>query len=165
MVFHYRNADESGWLNAEGTPAAQAAQHFWNEMQQMVAALDRNLIEDGWEVVAPRDPSCLKIEIVRNSKGYDPVASTLGAVLTLGGSLISQAMGFQKWWVSSNTLRWRKPGDENSEEVMNMWMNTRGNYDWERIEQDPVSLKWYWWRIREDYDGDDPDERWIKIPI
>jgi hypothetical protein len=109
--------DESGWVNAEGTSPASAAQHFWNELHPMVAEADRGFKDSGWEVIEPRDPSCVKLEIVRNAKGYDPVRSVVGAVLTSGGSLITQAMGFQKWWVSSYTLRWRKPAEENKDEV------------------------------------------------
>ena len=94
MVFHYRNMDEGGWLNAENTPAAQAAQHFWNEAHQMVSGIDNDFISDGWEVVEPRGPGCITVESVKNSKGYDPVASTVSAIFTLGGSLVGQAMGF-----------------------------------------------------------------------
>jgi hypothetical protein len=166
LIYHHRNADESGWVNAEGTPAASAAQHFWNELNPIVVELDRNLREKGYEVVEPRDPSCIQLEIVRNSKGYDPVRSVVGAVLTMGGSLISQAMGFQKWWVRSWTIRYRKPADENKEEIMNFWINVRSNNEWERMEQDPATQKWFIWRRPKDFDIDNPDDdRWEKIPV
>ena len=165
LIFHYRNMDESGWINAEGTSPASAAQHFWNELHPMVAEADRGFKDSGWEVIEPRDPSCVKLEIVRNSKGYDPVRSVVGAVLTGGGSLITQAMGFQKWWVSSFTLRWRKPADENKDEIMNLWMNPKNNNEFERMEQDPITQKWYIWRRPKDFDVDNPDDdRWNKIP-
>ncbi|MDW8148166.1 MAG: hypothetical protein RMJ48_17950 [Roseiflexaceae bacterium] len=166
MVFHFRNEDESGWLNAENTPAAQAAQHFWNELYLMVSDLDTSMTDKGWEIVPPRDPSCLKVEIVRNAKGYDPVRLVVAAFFTRGGSLIAQAMGFQKWWVSSCTLRWRRPADKSKEEVINLWINPNNNNEFERTEQDPVTLRWYVWRRPRDYNPDDPDDdRWDKIPI
>lgn len=166
LVFHFRNAEESGWVNAEGTPAASAAQHFWNELHPMIAETDIDFKDSGWEVVEPRDPSCLKLETVRNAKGYDPARSTVAAVFTLGGSLVSQAMGFQKWWVSNCVLRYRKLADENTQEVMNFWMNTRSKNEWERMEQDPATQKWYIWRRPSDFDADNPDDdRWDKISI
>lgn len=167
LVFHFRNCDESGWVKAEGTPAASAAQYFWyNEFHQIVSDFDRDAVDDGWEIVGPRDPSCLKIELVKNSKGYDPARSVVGAVFTFGGSLIDQAMGFEKWWVSSFTIRWRKPADENEDEVVNLWMNPKKNNEFERMEQDPTDRKWYIWRRPVDFDENDLDDnRWDKIPI
>lgn len=165
VIFHWRNMDESGWVNAEGTPAASAAQHFWNELHQMLSDIDRSMMDHDWEVIQPRDPSCLKIELVRNAKGYDVGRSIIGAVLSGGSSLISQAIGFQKWWVSSCTLGWRKPADENKEEVSNLWMNPRNNNEWERMEQDPKTQKLFIWRRPEDWDENNPDDdRWDKIP-
>lgn len=166
VVFHFRNMDESGWVNAEGTPAASAAQHFWNQLRSMIIDVDRDFTESGWEIVEPRDPSCVNIEIVTNTKGYDPVRSTVAAVFTMGGSLISQAMGFQKWWVSSVTLRFRKPASENSEEELNFWTNIRSNNEWERMEQDPATQQWYIWRRPVNFDPEKDDfDRWYKIPI
>lgn len=168
IVLHYRNADESGWINAEHTPAASAAQHFWNEFNPMVAQVDTNMLDDGKgiEIVPPRDPSCLEMATVRNAKGYDPVRSAVAAVFTMGGSLIGQAMGFEKWWVKSCTLRWRKPSDERKEEIVNLWMNPKNNNEFERMEQDPATQKWYLWRRPKDFDMDNPDDdRWDKIPV
>lgn len=166
MIFHYRNSDESGWVNAEGTPAASAAQHFWNEFYPVVAEIDSNLTDNGWEIVPPRDPSCLKIEIVKNAKGYDPVVSTVNAVFTLGGSLVGQAMGFRKWWFSSCTIRFRRASDVNNDEIYNFWLNPRNNNLFERMEQDPLTRKWSIWRRPKDFDNNDPDDdRWEKIPI
>jgi hypothetical protein len=163
IIFHFRNSDESGWLNSEGNPASSAAEYFWNELYQMVAETDRGLIDNGWEVVDPRNPSCLKLELVRNSKGYDPLRSAVSAVFTFGGSLVSQAMGFQKWWVSSCTLRWRRPADEYKEEIVNFWLY---HNQFERIEQDPVNGKWYLWCRPEGFEEDNPDDdRWEKIPF
>jgi hypothetical protein len=165
-IFHFRNMDESGWVNAEGTPAASAAQHFWNQLRPMVIEVDRGFTESEWEISEPRDPSCLRIEIVRNAKGYDPVRSTVAAVFTMGGSLVGQAMGFEKWWVSNLALRYRKPASENSEEVMNFWTNIRSNNEWERMEQDPTTQKWYIWRRPKDFDPEKDDfDRWDKIPV
>ncbi len=165
-VFHFRNMDESGWVKAEGTPAASAAQHFWNELRPLVFQFDRGFTDNGWEIVEPRDPSCLKIEIARNIKGYDPVTSAVAAVFTLGGSLVGQAMGFQKYWVSSCALMYRILAGENSEEVWNFWTNTRSNNEWERMEQDPTTQKWYIWRRPIDFDPEKDDfDRWYKEPI
>jgi len=166
-VFHYRDMNQSGWVNAENTPADSAAQHFWNQLRPLVTEIDRGFTDSGWEILEPRDPSCLKIELVRNSKGYDPVRSTVAAVFTLGGSLVGQAMGFQKWWVSSCALRFRHVASEkNSEEVMNFWMNARRNNEWERMEEDPTTKKWYIWRRPQDFDPENDDfDRWDKIPI
>lgn len=161
MVFHWRNMDESGWLNAEATPADQAAQHFWNELQWLTGGLDSNMTSLGWEIVEPRGPGCLTIESTRNAKGYDPVASTVAAIFTIGGSLVRQAMGFNKWWTSSCALRWRIPAETNSEEVVNLWMNPKNNNEWERIEKDPTDGKWYLWRRPKDFDVNNPnDNRW-----
>lgn len=163
LILHFRNADESGWMNAENTPAASAAQHFWNELSQSVADMDRDAVETGWEIVGPRDPSCLQLELVRDSKGYDPVRSAISAVFTFGGSLISQAMGFEKWWVSNCTIRWRKMGDENEEDTVNLWMNPRNNNEFDRMEQDPRDHLWYLWQRPDDFDVDNPDDdRWVK---
>lgn len=165
-IFNFRNSEESGWLKAEITPAAQAAQHFWNELAPIVAEADRVMLDAGLEVLGPRDPSCFKIELVKNSKGYDPVASTVAAVFTLGGSLIDQAFGFEKWWASSCTLRWKEPADENSEYFWNFWMNPKNNYEWERIEQDPQTSKWYLWQLPENVEADIfNDDTWERIPI
>jgi DNA-binding CsgD family transcriptional regulator len=166
VIFHYRDMDESGWINAEGTPPASAAQHFWNELHPMVADTDRGFKDNGWEVIEPRDPSCVKLEITRNSKGYNPVVSVVGAVLTGGGSLIAQAMGFQKWWISSCTLSYRISASENSEEVMNFWLNIGSNNEWERMEKDPTTQKWYIWRRPIDIDPEKDDiDKWYKVPI
>jgi hypothetical protein len=131
IVLNFRNEDESGWINAQSTPPAFAAQHFWNEWRQLIATIDQVQLDDGYEIVEPRDPSCLKVEIVKNSKGYDPVKSTINAVFSLGSSLISQAIGFEKWWMRSCTLRYRRQADKSGEEVANFWFNN-GNKEWER---------------------------------
>jgi len=167
VVFHFRDMDQSGWVNAENTPADSAAQYFWNELRLLVTETDRGFTDSGWEILEPRDPSCLKMELVRNSKGNDPVRSTIAAVFTLGRSLVGQAMGFQKWWVRGCALRFRHEASEkNSEEVMNFWMNTRRNNEWERMEQDPTTKKWYIWRRPQDFDPENDDyDRWDKIPI
>jgi hypothetical protein len=168
LVLHWRNAEESGWLNAENTPAAQAAQHFWNELNQEIVILDNGMKDrnQGWEIIQPRDPSCLKIELVRNSKGYNPVSTVVNAVFSMGGSLIGQAIGFQKWWTSSCILQWRRPADKNEEEAVNLWMNPKNNMEFERMEQDPITQKYYLWRRPLDFDADNiDDDRWDKIPL
>lgn len=164
FVLHFRNIDEGGWLNAEATPAAQATQHFWDQLHPSVVQFDDIAVSNGWEVVEPRGPACIEIQSVRNSKGYDPVRSFAAAVFTMGGSLVDQAFGFMKWWPSSCTLRWRKPTEEAKEEICNMWMNPKNNNEWERMEQDPNDGKWYIWRRPADFNPDDPnDDRWDKI--
>jgi RNA polymerase subunit RPABC4/transcription elongation factor Spt4 len=160
IVLHWRNMDEAGWLNAEATPAAQAAQHFWNTMHQDFVELDNMMISKGWEIVEPRGPACIAVESVRNAKGQNPFIVGLSAVLTMGVSLIDTAIGFYKWWPSSCTLRWRKPADENSEEVENYWMI---NNELIRIEQNADDGKYYLWSRPDDYDEEDPDDdRWDK---
>ncbi len=163
IVFHFRNMQESGWLNAEATPAAQASQHFWNQLHQTTAQVDGTFIAEGWEVVEPRGPACITVESVRNAKGQNPFLVGLNAALTMGGSLISTAIGFYKWWPSSCTLRWRKLAETSSEEILNFWINPKNNNEWERMEQDPTNQKWYIWRRPADFNSDDPnDDRWDK---
>lgn len=162
IILHFRNMDESGWLNAENTPAASASQQFWNDFSVVATDLDNMHTSSGWEIYGPRGPECIQLETVKNAKGYDPVATTVSAVVTLGGSLISQAMGFRKWWTKNILLRWRKPADQFSEEVINMWLY-RG--EWERMEFDERTRKYYVWKRPDDFNLDDPnDDRWNKIP-
>jgi hypothetical protein len=124
------------------------------------------MISEGWEVVEPRGPGCITVESIKNAKGYDPVASTVSAIFTMGGSLIGQAMGFYKWWPSSCTLRWRKPAETNSEEIINMWLNPRNNSEWERMEKDAADGNWYLWRRPQDFDVNNPnDDRWDKTRL
>jgi len=135
MIFHFRNMDETGWLNAENTSASMAAQHFWNELHRtLIAELDEKFLKNGWEIVEPHGPACLKIESTRNVKGQNPFLVGLGAVLTGGVSLVGNAIGFYKWWPSSLTLRWRKPDESENEEILDLWMNPKNNYEWEEIE-------------------------------
>jgi hypothetical protein len=142
MVFHFRNMEESGWLNAEITPAAQAAEHFWNNLYpNLFIELDNEFIAGDWEVVQPRGAACCQIENERNAKGYDPVGSVMSAVFTMGGSLISQSVGFWKWWCSAFTLRWKRPAETNTSETMNFWLN--GANGWERMEINPLDGRWY----------------------
>lgn len=143
LVFHWRNMDEAGWLNAENTPVAMASQHFWNELyRSLIADLDEEYSKKGWEIVEPHGPGCLTIESTRNAKGQNPVMVGLGAVLTGGFSLISNAIGFYKWWPSSLTLRWRKPDETESEEmIMNVWMDLDNNYEWVQMEIDSSAAK------------------------
>lgn len=132
-IFHWRNMNEFGWLDAERTPIALASQYFWDNVQQLVAEADNDMVSNGWEVVEPRGPACIQTECVRNSKGYDPLGSLVAAVVTGGGSLVSQAFGFHKYWPSSLTLQWRKPAEVECKETCNMWLH---NDQWEHIEQD-----------------------------
>lgn len=131
VTLNFRNMNESGWLNAQETPAALAAQYFWNELRPTVSELDMFFAQSKWEALEPRDPSCLKLEVVRNAKGYSPVRSVAAAVLTGGVSLIGQAMGFHKWWISKCTVRYRKPGLQNTTEIIDLWKNVK-NHNWER---------------------------------
>jgi hypothetical protein len=164
IVFHWRNMDEGGWLNAENTPAAMAAQHFWNECHGIVVQVDGEMVKKGWEVVEPRGPGCLTIESVRNSKGQDPLLVGLNAALTFGASLIGTAIGFYKWWPSSLTLRWRLPADTDEEEINNFYLNAKK--EWERMEWDSVTRRWYVWRRPYDFDDNNPDDdRWLKSAI
>ena len=101
---------------------------------------------------------------MRNAKGQDPLLVGFNAALTLGTSLIGNAIGFHKWWPSSLTLSWRRPSEKEKEEIYNFYQNK--NKEWERIEQDPTTKQWYVWRRPVDYDLDDPnDDRWLKLPI
>jgi hypothetical protein len=165
IIFHWRNSDETGWLNAENTPASAASQHFWNEFyNDLIAPIDNARIQGGWEIVPPRDASCITLQIVKNAKGYDPVASTVAAVFTMGGSLIGQAMGFQKWWPSALTLRYkirRQVSLEDGQEIYNFWLS-RATGAFRRAEFDPNGIE-YWWDRPADYNPNDPDDdRWIK---
>ena len=165
IIFHWRNSDEIGWLNAEGTPAAAASQHFWNDLyNNMVAPIDQSRIDGGWEIVPPHDASCITLQIVKNAKGYDPVGSTVAAVFTMGASLIGQAMGFQKWWPSSLTLRYkirRRVALEDGQETYNFWLS---NGSFRRAEFEPNGIE-YWWDRPADFNINDPDdERWVKTP-
>jgi hypothetical protein len=163
IVLHWRNCDESGWLNADQTPAAQAAMHFWNEQHADVVQFDHIMVSRGWQVVEPRDPSCIKVESVRNAKGQNPLIVGINAALTMGVSLIGTAIGFYKWWPSALTLRWRRPADTDSEEVTNMWMNPQCNHEWERFELEVSTNSWLLWRRPKDFNADDPnDDRWVK---
>lgn len=164
VVMHFRNIDESlGWLNAESTPAAQASQHFWNELIAVVASVDDDMARKGYSVVEPRGPGCIELGHTRNAKGYDPIATTVAAVFTRGSSLLGQAMGFEKWWVRSVTLRWRKPAETSSNETMHWWFNPLAN-TWERIEWDASDRTWYVWDRPADFNLEDPnDDRWVKV--
>ena len=163
-IFHYRTVNEIGmWLKAEGNPAAQAAEYFWNELKPIWSAFDKDLLEssvgeDGWEIAPPRDSSCLKIDCVRNSQGYSPGLTVLSAILTSGGSLIDQAIGYQKWWPSSFSLRYRKVAEKKSEKIFNYYKNHKNDDQFEIYEQDPSTYKWYFLRfpdeLPEDYVGD-----------
>lgn len=165
IVLHFRNADEGGWLNAEGTPAAMAAQHFWNEMHQTIVQMDSGMAATkGWEIVEPRGPSCFKIESVRNAKGQNALLVGLNAALTGGASLIGTAIGFYKWWPSSLTLRWRRPAENFSEEVMNLWLHPQ-THEFERAELEPDGTE-NWWTRPEGWNPDDPAQGdvWVKTP-
>lgn len=164
IVIHYRDIDESGWLNAEQTPAAMAAQHFWNEQHQMISTLDSGMVSKGWEAVEPRGPACFKIESVRNAKGQNAFIVGLNAALTGGASLIGTAIGFYKWWASSLTLRWRRPADTHSEDVINLWMHPQTK-EYERAELEPDGTE-NWWTRPSNWDPDDlaQDKVWVKTP-
>jgi hypothetical protein len=165
VIFNFRNNSEGGWVNAEHTPAAQASQHFWNEFAPIVADLDQGNIESGWQVVEPRGPACVQLEETRDRKGYDKTATILDAVFSGGASLVSQAMGFRKFWPRAIILRYKKPTDEYSEEIVNLFLNPRDNYIWDRFEIDPNTQQWYLWRRPDNFNPDDPnDNRWVKTP-
>ncbi len=140
-TFHWRNMDESGWLNAESTPAAQAAQYFWNELQFLVADIDETMREAGWEVLAPHDPGCLTIISERNAKGQDKGLAVAAAIFTMGGSLLSTAIGFYKWWPSSLTLRYRKIDESEEEEHVHFWRDLKTD-EWRTAELDPNTNNW-----------------------
>lgn len=160
LIFHWRNSKESGWIKSEGTPATLAAQHFWDQIHPMVVKFDQKMTDKGWNIVEPRGASSLKIEIVRNSQGY----SCLGVLF--GASLIQLLIGFEKWWASSCTLRWRKSADENKSDVINYWMNPANDNNFERIELDSTVNKWFIWR-QPDNSTDDlfEEKNWIKTPF
>jgi hypothetical protein len=141
LVFHFRDMDESGWLNAEDTPAAQAAQHFWNEYHMLVINTDEDFEKDGWEILQPRDPSCFKVQSERNAKGQDTGLVAAAAVFSMGASLIGSAIGFYKWWPSSLSLRYRKPSEETSNNIMDLWINSRTG-EWEVWELDASTNQW-----------------------
>ncbi len=141
VVFHFRNMDESGWLNADDTPAAQAAQHFWNEYHMLVIDTDESFKKEGWEILQPRDPSCLKVQSERNSKGQNAGLAAAAAVFTISASLISTAIGFYKWWPSSLSLRYRRASDEADNRTMDLWMNSK-SYEWELWELDAGTNQW-----------------------
>jgi len=123
FVMYYKNADESGWLNTNGNSASQAAQYFWNETQEIIRDLDKMLAMFGWEIAQPRDPSCVKIDTVWNSKGYNTGRSIVNAVLSGGASLVDHAMGFQKWWLKEIVLRYKIPAERYiEEEIFRCWI-------------------------------------------
>lgn len=139
VIFHYRNMDESGWVNARVTPAAQASQHFWNESQDIVLGYDKEMADDGYEIVEPHGPASFKIESVRNAKGQNGGIVALNAVLTGGVSLIGDSIGFYKWWYSSMTLRYRRPSESNVHDVVDYWFDKRTG-DWEIASSQPPAL-------------------------
>jgi DNA-binding CsgD family transcriptional regulator len=159
IVFHWRNCNEGGWLKAEGTPAAQASLHFWNTLQTFVLQFDQEMTTSGWQVVPPRDSSCVTIDNVLDNSGQNVALAGLSAVLTLGASLITTAIGFYKWYPSALTLSWRKPADKKSEQKMDLWMNPQDGMNWTHFE---LSDGWWLrcWRP-DDYNESDPDDnRW-----
>lgn len=175
VVFHWRTPEEGGWLKAENTSAAEAAQHFWNECARLVNSWDEDMTRDGWTISGPRDPSCITIESVRNSKGQDASLVAVSAVLTAGASLVSSAVGFQKWWPTSLTLSWKsdhtsdgKPYDNDCVQNFNYWTNPHNFNAYERFEKNPLTNQWELWRRPEGWDDSDPDRddvHWIKIPF
>jgi hypothetical protein len=165
FVFHFHDSDEAGWLNAEGTSAAMAAQHFWNEFQNaFVAPNDKILIAKGYEIVLPHDPSCVTVQSVRNAKGQNALISGIAAVATMGVSLIGTAIGFYKWWPSALTLRYRArrlESLEDGEETSNFWIDIKTN-NFRRAEW-AADKREYWWDRPADWNGD-PDA-WVKTPV
>lgn len=139
VVFHFRNMDESGWVNARVTPAAQASQHFWNEWQPAVLDLDQEMLEDGYEIMEPHGPASFKIESVRNAKGQNGGIVALNAVLTMGTSLIGDSIGFYKWWFSSMTLRYRRSSETPTHDVQDLWLD-RHTDKWEVSNPQPPAL-------------------------
>lgn len=139
IIFHFRNMDESGWLNARDTPAAQAAQHFWDQLQDFVIECDAAMQNKGYEVVNPRGPGSIQIEWIRNAKGQNGGIVALRAVLSMGTSLIGDAIGFDKWWFSSVTLRYKRPSESIIHNDAHFWFNNITN-DWEEIDKQPPAL-------------------------
>lgn len=164
IVIHWRNEDESGWLKAENTPAAQAAQHFWNEYQPIAANFDAGASQDGWSVLPPRGPECMQVESIRNAKGQSAVLTGIN-ILSGHQSVLGAVTGYYKWWVSSMTLHWVKPAEKESREVMNYWINPKTN-ELDLMEYNQLTRQWNVLRRPKDYNPDDPnDNRWDKLPV
>ena len=167
VIFHWHNADEAGWLNAEYTSAAMAAQHFWNEMQNdIVLPIDK--VYSNYEIMPPHDASCVTVQSVRNAKGQNALITGIAAVATMGVSLIGTAIGFYKWWPSAVTLRYKCRRTESLEdggENANFWIYNK-THSFRRAEWG-ADKKEYWWDRPADWNSDDIDQadRWVKTLI
>lgn len=156
IIFHWRDLNESGWVWADRTPTALAAQNFWNQLHPDLADWDRTFVDQGWEIVEPRGPACIEIQPFRSN-----LWRALDVISALGGSSSGTSW---KLWFPSCTLRWRKKSDTPREEIRNYWCDLKTK-EWERMEED-ADGKMYIWRRPDDFKPNDPnDDRWDKTEL
>lgn len=122
LKIHFRNEKEGGWIRAQETPAVLAGDEFWRQINPEYNFFDIEMTKNGWEIVPPRNGECIRIKSVTNLRGVNPAFEIPAAIFSGGFSLL--VASFPKWWLNELTYKWKKPYDENKEEVFNIWHNS-----------------------------------------